>query len=237
LPAAILALLLATPTVVVASGATDYAWLLQMAISIVVGTCFSLAAAWYMYKGGPGEASSTDLESSSDESIQLTRNNLNSTEPTANAASEMKGSMGLVDQNLDKGPAPPHEGNVADEVDDPEAFLGLNLPVSNESSYDEDNPLLEAKLASNNLGGLSREDIRVNFDRYDLDSSGTLNTAEELKCLVTNLIFKTDSKRKDQIVSHAQAIIDQLEPLSDKNALSLDMFVGWYQQEIVPLIQ
>ena len=34
-----------------------------------------------------------------------------------------------------------------------------------------------------------------------------------------------------------QAIIEQLEPLSDENAWTLDMFVDWYHKEVIPLIE
>ena len=41
-------------------------------------------------------------------------------------------------------------------------------------------------------------------DTITSPSPGTLNTTEELRCLVTNLIFKTGAKKKDQIVPRVQ---------------------------------
>merc|ERR1712146_23437 len=68
------------------------------------------------------------------------------------------------------------------------------------------------------------------FARYDLDSSGTLNTKDELEQLCYNLAFKLklENSTKDM-----DAYLNQVPELNDANAWDEATFAQWFKKNIL----
>jgi len=74
------------------------------------------------------------------------------------------------------------------------------------------------------------EQISKLFARYDLDSSGTLNTKDELEQLCYNLAFKLklENSTKDM-----DAFLNQVPELNDANAWDEATFALWFKKNIL----
>jgi len=72
------------------------------------------------------------------------------------------------------------------------------------------------------------------FTRYDLDGSGTINSAEELKQLCTNLVVKLEL---DMDVTTIDAHVSSAGNMEDKEKgnWNFDTFLKWYLQMFEPL--
>jgi len=76
--------------------------------------------------------------------------------------------------------------------------------------------------------------MRDYFTRYDLDGSGTINSAEELKQLCTNLVVKLELDMDvTTIDSHVSSACDMED--KDKGNWNFDKFLDWYLQKFEPL--
>jgi len=84
--------------------------------------------------------------------------------------------------------------------------------------------------------------IATFFARYDLDSSGFLNSQEELACLTTNLVFNTWEQHgasggiaHESRLSQIQEKIASVE-LTDQNAWDVGQFTEWFDKEILSIM-
>jgi len=73
--------------------------------------------------------------------------------------------------------------------------------------------------------------------RYDMDSSGTINTAQELQMLTTNCIFKLGELHPDKNLTlsanQVAAKIKDVGELSDENAWSPADYIRWFDEEVL----
>ena len=67
-----------------------------------------------------------------------------------------------------------------------------------------------------------------------MDASGTLNTADELKQLTTNVLFKLshqDPNRKIYSPDEVKEKLDSIGELDDSNAWSPQVYIEWFHRE------
>jgi len=76
------------------------------------------------------------------------------------------------------------------------------------------------------------------FDRYDVDSSGTLNTMDELKQLTMNVLFKLGNTQGGNYLYAPDEVngkVDNIENLTDENAWYPRDYLKWFHTEFPPL--
>merc|ERR1711907_443630 len=73
------------------------------------------------------------------------------------------------------------------------------------------------------------------FQRYDLYSSGTINSSEELNQLCTNLCFQLQAKGMCSFtLSEINKIVDSAGTLEEEeSAMDLDKFSTWFRHEFL----
>jgi Ca2+-binding EF-hand superfamily protein len=71
------------------------------------------------------------------------------------------------------------------------------------------------------------------FKRYDIDNSGTMNTAEEFHALTLNLLFKLKMRQPLPMLTEKQLSerIDQVGKIGDQNAWGGDQYSAWFKNE------
>ena len=68
-------------------------------------------------------------------------------------------------------------------------------PLQGDSLKQDKGGAADSTAATSNPGGISSEHWQILqqiFNRYDLDSSGTINTANELRQLTTNMVHTNE---------------------------------------------
>jgi len=85
-----------------------------------------------------------------------------------------------------------------------------------------------AKPAMEALPEISMDDAIAMFERYDLDDSGTINSAMELGQLVTNMMFSLSCST--QLVEKVRGRMKELE--EDEFDMDLDAFLTWFEDAV-----
>jgi len=107
-------------------------------------------------------------------------------------------------------------------------------PKKDPSTGEVDMELVPINHAANDPSGLDPvliQEMNEKFARYDLDSSGTINSTEELQQLMTNLYFAMSSKgiqkiRPDKIATRVQSAGDM-----STNNWTFQQWVAWCKVE------
>jgi len=73
--------------------------------------------------------------------------------------------------------------------------------------------------------------LEMYFDRYDLDRSGTLNSADELRQIGVNLAFNHPDFLRETDPGALQALCDSIS-VSNTNPMSLPQFLEWFRTSL-----